>query len=1231
MREEAHKAATRLQASALRNESTPAATASASPNMNPSSSRPTPVARAESHPIMPRNPSIDSTVSTVSNASVAQKANGQTAYRISPEPSGPQDVAALIAAAGSPEAAVKKLINEKNQAASQNEQLWRLVEKQRSMVLGLNKDLEKSLKEKERYRRKLKDHMVQSESAPALTAATQQLEEMVGRESSQSPAVAEQALAAPQPASMRDISLDSRKVSDTSDVASLGQSRSETPQDASNAPSFVLPATPQSAGSVNPNTRDFERADNASGPSTAMRTKAPAPINIERLAVQTPPMSPRLEELQRDQMSNLRPDAGHSKNPSTSSAGTHSPSAPSFSSPKSQASRKAPPAPLNLGSQKAFEVVNVTNNIMDASDSEYEEDPGSARAEQMARGRRKTREEDDREREELARQQEFEEIQHRSRSKKDNKSKSKSKPPADQRTPEGTSTSSSAEHLPTDVAAAPRPQMATYPSHDDPASIVRQRALTDTTGVLPKSLTAPALMSPGLPMSPRPGDRPLNSPMPRAPNKLLNSIPMSPKSGVMGLPLSPRAPRQPIPMPPRTPLSFASPHLARAEGYQQQMMQSSTPAHQMKSSVNSSPDTERPSTSSEQAAMTPGEIYRGLVTDHYPDLLLPPNALPSIYVKTSSSRMKPSRLSYIAPRAEDNPVFTLAVHQRSDNKQLWRVEKTFAALAQLDEQIKIISAFRDRLPERTMFSGHAPAKIDARRFALDSYFERMLDAIKDERPAVVVCRYLSTDAIAATEASDYFGAATGSVDIRPDTPQTKARPHRAGYLTKRGKNFGGWKARFFVLDGPTFRYFDSQGGAQLGSIKLPNAQIGKQSNTSQNAQDDEDNQFRHAFLILEPKKKDSSALVRHVLCAESDEERDIWVEALLQYVDYRDDEDEVSSRAALPPRQDIGGARSPRMKHSFGDLRPSSRGQESTSTKADSLRTVGYGDTVAGDAPVMGPGPGNGRKADTPSPPHDGNFGPAVEHSAPHHPNISGPTNLQVISNTSDWGMKPPPTPQGKDNGSKKRSIFSGFRGRSSSDLGPNEKVTTPGSPQDHYATGTVGGRAVFGVPLGEAVEIARPMDVDTELPAVVYRCIEYLLAKNAIAEEGIFRLSGSNTVIKGLKDRFNNEGDVDLTADGKYHDVHAVASLLKLYLRELPSSILTRELHLEFLHCLESHGREKVVSLNYLVNRLPPANRALLDALSSFLLMIVSNADKNKMNVRNGKHHKYLRPCDLD
>jgi len=58
----------------------------------------------------------------------------------------------------------------------------------------------------------------------------------------------------------------------------------------------------------------------------------------------------------------------------------------------------------------------------------------------------------------------------------------------------------------------------------------------------------------------------------------------------------------------------------------------------------------------------------------------------------------------------------------------------------------------------------------------------------------------------------------------------------------------------------------------------------------------------------------------------------------------------------------------------------------------------------------------------------------------------------------------------------------------------------------------------VFGVPLEESLEVAQLCN----LPAIVFRAIQYLEAKKSDQEEGIYRLSGSSAVIKSLKDRFN-------------------------------------------------------------------------------------------------------------
>ena len=44
--------------------------------------------------------------------------------------------------------------------------------------------------------------------------------------------------------------------------------------------------------------------------------------------------------------------------------------------------------------------------------------------------------------------------------------------------------------------------------------------------------------------------------------------------------------------------------------------------------------------------------------------------------------------------------------------------------------------------------------------------------------------------------------------IRARQPVASAG-YKEGYLTKRGKNFGGWKRRYFVLQGSALEYYES--------------------------------------------------------------------------------------------------------------------------------------------------------------------------------------------------------------------------------------------------------------------------------------------------------------------------------------------------------------------------------------------------------------------------------------
>lgn len=1120
------------------------------------------------HP-MPRTSSIDSAISSISSTTSHSYKSSQDLV-----PSHPADISNLIAAAGSPEAVIQHLLKEKQHSAAQNAQLWRLVDKQRSLVLGLNKDLERALKDKERYRKKLKEHLAQ---VPPVPGTVSRNVPEPPRMNSESPAPS----GAPDELPIQANNLRHSISGPTVGIHELSE-RS--------------PYTHEGHLVLNPSEGTI-----ASGPSV----KPAVGIDME---LQDPPKQPEPKtppshqgvegtssSVARTQVRELVGSAQFASRTSPLMESKVSPT--SFTAKRSlpllqkpldnpllaiiEASpltekvnkalpplRKPPPAPLDLNRFDRPSPHLHQFSAEEHSGSEYDDILEVDEIPAFERGRRKTREEDDRDREAAA----LKAQESRSVSKKN-----KGGPPAAENPKPET-----IDHAhPIPGVAAPQPPKHMVPQSppestagllSPPCSLAAALSVPSAEPPLStqqRTLSAPP-MSPGLPVSPRPGDRPLHSPLPRKPREgthlNLASPPMSPRGGFPGLPLSPRAPKQPIPYPPNTPVSMTSPEPVKTEPYRSSSPATSVHSRERKGRLPSEMSEPRNLSTPEPSLTSTGnQICRDLVSEDFPDLLLPPNALPSIEIKVCSSRLRPSRNSAVVSKnPEEGQCFTLGVHARSSGKELWRVEKILMALPQLDHQLKQCSTFNARIPDRALFSGHAPARIDARRIALNRYFEIMLNTSLTERAALVVCSFLSTDAI--DPQSEEAGSMADPVQNKVTaTGSAEGRTRTQGYLTKRGKNFGGWKARFFILDGPVLRYYESPGGPHLGTIKLQAAQIGKQSQQQSNQSpsrsvDDVDNQYRHAFLILEPKRKDSNSHVRHVLCAESDLERDEWVEALLQYVDYQSSGDE-RPRAPLPRHgSSASKISSVQIK---GPIRKDSTNPNSPdSDNTEALQTLSYEDTVAADAPILG-STSTGRHLETPSPP--GNSDSQSLKS------ISGPTNGGPIQDAGAWGNKPLAANRAAKEKEHRKRSFWGFKARSSTDLAlqaqsDNSNITST-RPRPIQRTGST--RAAFGATLADAVENCPPMDVDVHLPAVVYRCIEYLDAKDAASEEGIFRLSGSNVLIKALRERFNVEGDVDFLAEDHYYDVHAIASLLKLYLRELPTTVLTRELHLDFLQVL--------------------------------------------------------------
>ncbi|KAI9171606.1 putative Rho-type GTPase-activating protein [Paramyrothecium foliicola] len=1079
----------------------------------------------------------------------------------------PLDIDNLIQTAGSPEAVIRHLLKEKHSQSQQNSQLWRLVDKQRAMILGLNKDLERSLRDKEKYRTKLKEMMAD----PAVSKAAGARH---ARKASHDTGAGSGARG--------DKSRGHVAVLPDSPILDSG-SQPGSPIDVTLAPYPITPPADQPQGPpsavdelLNPNhsmpnpqehafdSYDHEADDKAADMARKERAdgqlkKIPYNLSLppSRALPSEPPKvpPPRLPKLAIVEAT-PQPDEGLAK----------------FPVPPP---RKAPPAPLQL--KKIANAIS-TSSPDEETDSDLDDILDVGKPSDDRRGRRRTREEDDREREILV----LKEAEARSASKKSKSSNAAS--PAESASPKNLS--------PT--------------SHEGGTASLAAVLNGDTT----TELVLPPLRSPGLPASPR--SFAFKSPA----NPSSAYSPRS--SSFQAPPLSPRPPRQPIPLPPNTPL--AAPIVPRP---------AETPNHSRKPSQPREHDTV-----THQGPVAPKvevpervHIYKGFVTEEHPDLLLPPNVLPSIAIKVASSRMKPSRASLLSlTQLEEDPVFTLAILSRVDGGELWRVEKDSASLAKLDQRLKQCSSFTARTPDRSLFSGHAPAKLDARRRMLEGYMDELLNTPLDTATAVELCKYLSTHTLppnAHEEGSMSALTPEGSVhNLGPD-----GRPLRSGYLTKRGKNFGGWKARFFVLDGPSLKYYETPGGAHLGTIKLQGAQIGKQSHSNDaqspagaTAAEEMDNQYRHAFLILEPKKKDSNSHVKHVLCAESDRERDLWVDALLQWIDFRESAD-PEPHGHHPITHDRRPSAT--NEHPSG-AKITKKGGQSRShhqpSESDTLIGVKYDSTMAGDAPHVT----NARpKTSAGVPDHSSNHAAVESLNVQSSKVISGPKDAHVISDSSSWGNRTGlGIPTSEEKKQRKRSFFGfGPKTRSSSDgqdtvFGGSEGAFGSTPPPNSY-NGPM--RQVFGAPLAEAVRYNGPTDVRVPLPSVVYRCIQYLDYKNAILEEGIFRLSGSNLVIKALRERFNVEGDINLVTDEEYYDIHAVASLLKLYLRELPTTILTRDLHLDFLATTEITNRpEKLAALNALAQRLPLSNATLLKYLIAFLIKIINNADMNKMTVRN-------------
>ena len=176
----------------------------------------------------------------------------------------------------------------------------------------------------------------------------------------------------------------------------------------------------------------------------------------------------------------------------------------------------------------------------------------------------------------------------------------------------------------------------------------------------------------------------------------------------------------------------------------------------------------------------PGNVSRG-----NPPFLVPIE-LPITRIRVASSHIRAN------DRGKDVLAFYIQV--QPGQREPWVIEKMYSDVLALDSRVRSLLTKTTLkklapLPDSKLFKDNAPAKVDQRKMLLEQYLQSVVTApLKDVGD---LCAFFCTDL------------------SKGDRAPVSNQGYKEGYLTKRGKNFGGWKSRYFILQNGILEYFDN--------------------------------------------------------------------------------------------------------------------------------------------------------------------------------------------------------------------------------------------------------------------------------------------------------------------------------------------------------------------------------------------------------------------------------------
>ncbi|NXR47909.1 SYDE2 protein, partial [Hippolais icterina] len=165
----------------------------------------------------------------------------------------------------------------------------------------------------------------------------------------------------------------------------------------------------------------------------------------------------------------------------------------------------------------------------------------------------------------------------------------------------------------------------------------------------------------------------------------------------------------------------------------------------------------------------------------------------------------------------------------------------------------------------------------------------------------------------------------------------------------------------------------------------------------------------------------------------------------------------------------------------------------------------------------------------------------------------------------------------------------------------------------------------MFGV---DARKVVEKENAGLMVPLLLQKCI-LEIEKRGCQVVGLYRLCGSAAVKKELREAFERDSKAVTLCESQYPDINVITGVLKDYLRELPSPLITKQLYEAVLDAMvknplkmTANGCENNPSDSEhtaaLLDCLPDVEKATLKMLLDHLKLVASYHEVNKMTCQN-------------